>query len=152
MLLIGDDLLGRRRLRQQPVDALAFVLEGGQQAAVQLAGARQLDLHRIDEMAVDQDFVVKMRAGREPGLAEVADHLALANPCALDRAAGEARHVIIGGDVAVGVLDLDAPAIARIPARLDDHAIARGENRRADRGPPVDPGVRPRIAENGMEP
>ena len=42
---------------------------GNKHSAVELAGARQLDLHRVDEMAIDKNFVMEMRAGREPGLA-----------------------------------------------------------------------------------
>ena len=73
--------------------------------AVEHAAARQLDAHRIDEAAVDQDLVVHVRAGREAGRADIADHLALAHARAGLRRARERRHVAVGGLVAVGVLD-----------------------------------------------
>ena len=52
-------------------------LKATEHLAVELARARELDRHRVDEIAVDDDFVVEVRAGREARLAEIADHLAL---------------------------------------------------------------------------
>jgi hypothetical protein len=52
------------RLRHQLVDTLAFPLERGQHLAVEFAGARELDRHRVDEIAVDDHLVVEVRAGR----------------------------------------------------------------------------------------
>src|SRR5262245_4243187 len=53
------------------------------------------------------------------------------------RAAGKSRHMIIGRDVAVGMVDLDAAAIARIPSRADYGPIAGREDGRTDRRCPV---------------
>ena len=106
------------------VDPFSFLPELGEHRPVELARARQLDRHRVDEVAVDDDFVVQMRAGREAGLAKVADDLALRDAHAGGDAAAEARHVIVGRDIAVCVLDLDTAAIAGIVGRLDHDAVA----------------------------
>jgi hypothetical protein len=63
-------------------------------------------------MAIHDDFVMEMRPGREAGLTEITDDLALPHMGAFDRPASKPGHVIIGRDVAVGVLNLDAAAIA----------------------------------------
>ena len=102
-------------------------------------------------MPVDDDLVMEVRTRGEAGLAEVAHHLALAHPHAVGDAAREAGHVRIGGDVAVGVLDLDAVAVGGRALRLEHCARARGQDRRADGRRPVDAGVGPRIAQDGVE-
>ena len=87
----------------------------------------QLDRHRVDEVAVDDHLVMQVRAGRQPGFAEIADGLALKDMRAFGDAAPEAGHMIVGGHVAIGVLDLDPPSVSAIPSRLDDRAVAGGE-------------------------
>ena len=42
--------------RQHGIELVAVLLEGRQRLAVEHAAARQLDPHRIDEAAVDDDF------------------------------------------------------------------------------------------------
>ena len=115
------------------VDPFAFTLERGEHLAVEFARVGELDRHRVDEVAVDDHLVVQVRAGGQPCFAEIANGLALDDVGALDDAASETGHVIVGGHVAVGVLDFDPPPVACIPARLNDDAVAGGENRRADR-------------------
>ena len=88
-----------------PSSRVALLLEARQHRAFQLAPARQLDAHRIDEAAVDADLVMHVRAGRQAGRADEADHLALAHVLAFVDAAREGAHVAIGGLVAVGVAD-----------------------------------------------
>ena len=68
----GETLAYRRRARgharglarHDAVEPFALLLEGVQDRTLQLAAARQLDAHRIDEAAVDADLIVHMRAGR----------------------------------------------------------------------------------------
>jgi len=93
---------------------------------------------------------VKVRSGGQSRIAEIADGLALHDVRAFDDAASETRHVIVCGYVAVGVLDFHPPPVAAIPAGLDDDAVARGENRRADRRRPVDASVHARIMQDRM--
>ena len=107
---------GAERARM-PLVAVALALEARQHRAVEHAAARQLHAQRIDEAAVDQDLVVHVRAGREPGRADIADHLALAHAGAGLRRAGERGHVAVGGLVAVGVADADVLAVAATPSR-----------------------------------
>jgi len=95
---------------------------------------------------------MEMRPGREPCLAEITNDLALPHMGAFGRATGKPGHVIIRRDIAIGVLDLDTAAVARVPPRLDDGAAAGREDRRADRGGPIDTGMRARIAEDRVEP
>lgn len=101
-------------------------------------------------MSVYEDFVVKMRPGREAGLPEVADDLALPDARAFGHAAGEAGKVIVGRDIAIGMLDFDAASVARIPSGRDNRAIAGCKDLRSYRRRPIDTGVRARIAEDRM--
>src|ERR1043166_8116871 len=91
-----------------------------------------------------------MRAVREAGRADEADHLSLADALARLDAAREGRHMAIGGLVAVVVLHAHVFAVAALPADAVDRAVARGEDRRAIRRLPVDAGVHLGIAEDRM--
>src|SRR5262249_17494755 len=128
----------------------AFLFEAGEQPALQYPPARQLDLHRIDEAAVDQDFEMQVRPGRQSGRADIADHLSLAHFLAGLHAAGESRPVPLVAPLAVGCPDADVLAVAAFPADLVDKAVACGEDRRAGRRAPVYPGMHLVVAEQGM--
>src|SRR5690606_14405298 len=81
----------------------------------------QLDAERVDQIAVDEDFEMQVRAGRLAGRADIADDLALSDLTADAEPVSVARHVAIGGLVAVDVLDLDLVAVAGLPlVILDD--------------------------------
>src|SRR5262249_583266 len=78
LLLRGlGDAGGDRIERAQLVNAVPLFLERGELAAGELQPARNLDGHRVDELVVDQDLVVAVRAGGEAGRADIADDLAL---------------------------------------------------------------------------
>src|ERR1700722_16030111 len=79
---IGDTGAAAVAIVHLGIEAVAFLLEACHQRSVERTAARQLDAHRIDEAAVDQDFVVDVGAGRLSSRADEADHLALANPFA----------------------------------------------------------------------
>jgi hypothetical protein len=72
------------------VDAVAFPLERCKHLAVKLARAREFDRHRVDETAVDDHLVVKVRAGRQPRVPEIADSLSLDDMHALGDPAAKA--------------------------------------------------------------
>src|SRR6185295_10880446 len=118
--------------------------------AFQRAAARQLDAHRVDEAAVDEDFVVDVGTGRHAGRADEADHLALAHALAGLHALGIGRHVAVGSLIAVVVLEADILAVAAFPADLLDYAVAGSKDRRAVGRGPVDAGVHLDITEDGM--
>src|SRR5688572_7950704 len=59
----------------------------------------------VDRVAVQPDFEVQVRAGRHPGAADVADHLACADP--LSGTDGEARLVRVHGAHPAAVIDDD---------------------------------------------
>src|SRR3954452_2303678 len=132
------------------VEPVALLLEAGHQRALERAAARQLDAHRIDEAAVDQDFVMHMRASRHAGRADETDHLALPHALAGLHAFCISGHMAVGGLIAVVVFQADVFAVAAFPADLFDHAVAGCEDRRAVRRRPVDAGVHLDIAEDGM--
>src|SRR5262249_385679 len=92
---------------QHGVDPTAFLIESGEQRAVEYPAARQLDLHRIDEAPVDENLVMQVCPGRQSRRADIADHLPLADLLTGLQVTGESRHVAIGGLVAVGVPDAD---------------------------------------------
>ena len=125
-------------------------MELGELAAAELQPARHLDGHRVDEVRVDQDLEVAMRAGRQAGRADIADDLALLHGDAGRDAGGIARHVAIGGGEAVGVADADVIAVAAFAADLLHGAVAGGEDRRAGGRGPVDAGMHAQIFEQRM--
>ena len=112
MILASGDPVSVGGFEDQAVNAVAFAFEIGEHAAVEFAGAGKFHPHRINKMSVDHDLVVEMRSGREPRLTKIADWLALPHMRPFGRAAGKPGHVVVGRDIAVGVLDLDAAAVA----------------------------------------
>src|SRR5260370_14734815 len=113
------------------IETVALFLETRHQWSLERAASRQLDAHRIDETAVDQNFIMDVGAGRHARRSDEADHLALPHPLARLHALGVGRHVAVGGLVAVVVLQADVFAVTPFPADLFDAALAGGENRRA---------------------
>src|SRR3954466_13525154 len=77
------------------VEPVTLLLETCQQRAFEHPATRQLDLHRIDKAAVDQDLIMQMRTGRRAGWADIADPLSLPYLLALLHVARERRHVAI---------------------------------------------------------
>ena len=127
---------------------LALALELGQHAALEFAAARQR-IPSDRRSAVDHDFVVEVRAGREAGRAEIADHLALAHPppatmplAKLDCANRWSRSRWRAGS--------RCACHSLIPSGLDHRAVAGGQDRRADAVGPVDAGMHLRVAEHRM--
>ena len=91
---------------------------------------------------------MQVRAGRQPGRSDVADHLPLAHAHPRLDAAREAGHVAVGGFVAVGVAQLHVFAVAGFPAGLFHDAVARRVDRRAVGRRPIDAGVHFQITED----
>src|SRR6266478_2959878 len=77
------------------IEAIAFLLEACHDRSLERTAARQFDAHRVDEPAVDQNFVVDVGASRLPGRTDEADYLALPYPFADFHALGEGRHVAV---------------------------------------------------------
>ena len=78
---------------------------------------RQRDGHRIARLAGDAEFVVEMRAGRPPRLADVADRVALPHVRAAAQARREARQVRVDGRVRAAVPQHHDVAVAALAAR-----------------------------------
>src|SRR5579863_4286395 len=140
----------QRRGRQHGVELRAVLLETGERIAVKHAAARQLDPHRIDEAAIDDDFEMDVRAGRQSGRADEADDLALAHAAADLEPARERGHVAIGGLITVVVAKANVFAVAALEPDLLDLAVAGGKDRRAERRTPVDAGVHFADVQHGM--
>src|SRR5262249_60658523 len=85
----------RRPLRHEAVDALALPVKIREHLAVERTTARELDAHRINEAAVDENLVMHMGAGRWAGGSNEADDLPLAHARALLHTARERGHVAI---------------------------------------------------------
>src|SRR5581483_7886838 len=126
LLRLGSRHLGGDRVAAHEVlYARPFLQELGELPAGQLALARHLDGHGVHIAAVDQHLEVDVRARGQARRADIADDLALAHLDALADARGEARHVAIGGLVAVGVPDADIVAVLALASGLLDDAVAR---------------------------
>jgi len=65
--LILRDACGTAAIVHHAVEPVALLLEAREQGAVKRASARQLHAHRVDEAAVDQNFVMDVGAGGEAG-------------------------------------------------------------------------------------
>src|SRR5690348_5959417 len=99
--------------------------------------------------AVDAEFVMQVRSGRQSGHADETDRLTLVHALA-DALVGEARHMAVGGADVLVVLDDDEVAVAGFPAAEHDRAVAGGVDRGTGRRGVVDALVRARVAEDGM--
>src|ERR1700738_4386345 len=108
--------------QQHGVQPPALLIEAREQGSIEHAATRQLDLHRVDEAAVHQDFVVQMGAGREPGRAHIPDHLTLSNAFAGLHPAGGGRRVAGWGLPSVRVPDADGLPVFAPQAHLVDRA------------------------------
>src|SRR5580692_12909800 len=94
---------------------------------------------RIDRFAVDAGLVMQMRAGRAPGRADPADHLADAN--ALADANVDLGEMAVAGGEAIAVVDLDHLAIAAAPAGRRHCSRSRSMGRLAIGAAEIDAGV-----------
>src|SRR3989475_7064168 len=110
----------------------------------------ELLAERIDEAPVLRDAIVEVGARREPGGADVADHLALRDAPAGADARAEAREVVVHRLVARAVPERHRDAVAAGPARGADAAVRDRAHRRARRRAVVDGEVRAHAAEDRM--
>src|SRR5690606_24431273 len=109
-----------------------------QLVALEFAAVRQAHAHRVDRATVHIELVVKVVAGRQARGTNLADHLALPHARALAHTIGNRVHVRVGGLVTVAVSYHDLTTVASRPAGALHDAVARGDDRRAARGGPVD--------------
>src|SRR4029078_10677571 len=89
-----------------------------------------------------------MRACRETGGANKADHLALPHAPAFFDAARKSGHVAVSGLIAIGMAETNVLAVARLQAGLLHDAVAGGVNRRAARSGPVHTSMHLGVAED----
>src|SRR5690606_989016 len=88
-------------------------------------GVGQLHRDGVTVHAVETEFVVKMRAAREAGHADVADELPLPHATTDAESRCESRHMAIQGRDIPAVLDFDRVAVAPLAAAVDDTPVAR---------------------------
>src|SRR6056297_1945472 len=103
---------------------------------------RCLDVgHGVDGLAVHADFVVQMGAGGPSCVAHITNSISARDP--LTGLHADSRHMGIAGLDAEGMVDLHEATIARLPARMADHAVSGGIDGRAVRCREVGPGMQP---------
>lgn len=124
--------------------------ELGQLAAAERIGGGEFGVHGVDLFAVDQDFIMQVRAGGAAGGADIADDLALGDFAAVFQAFFEAVEVGVGGAVFFGVFDADEVAAGAFGAQEGDNAVTAGFDGSADRGGKVGSAVHFAIAEDGV--
>src|SRR3546814_13896213 len=101
-------------------------------------------------MAVAIDLEMQMRAGRKPGRADIADHLAAADMlAALHR---DAAHMAIAGAKAAAVIELHIIAEAAGAAGHRHRALGPAVDRPAIAAPETAPGVPARTSANLLAP
>src|SRR5687768_13259460 len=93
---------------------------------------------------------MEVRAGRQAGRSDIADHLPAADRLA--RRGGDAAHVRICRLEAAVVNDRDLPAVAATPACGDYAAVGGCGDRRPGAGAQIDALVKARRAEDGVKP
>ena len=107
--------------------------------------------HRVNLGAVDDQFIMKVWPGREPGGADIANDLTLPDTFTGGDTLRNASLVRIGTDISVGVPDDGLFAVtALVPAGLFDNAISGGNDRCTARRRPVDTGVHAAVSEDRM--
>jgi hypothetical protein len=102
-------------------------------------------------LAVARELVVEMRAGREAGRADVADHLAALDLRARHDGRRDRREMPVGRRDARSVVDADVVAEPALPARHGPTRRRGGPDRRAVRRREVDAPVRPPLPADGVE-
>src|ERR1700704_1990417 len=85
---------------------------------------RDGDRHRIARYIVDAEFIMYVRPGGPAGLADIADHFALADFFTLVQAGGKPAHVAVQRRIMIPVLDADHVAVAGLGADEIDYAVA----------------------------
>src|SRR5882724_11833924 len=116
-------------LRPNPTYA-ASCRRGSQRKRVAELCAGVQEFLRINGFAFDAGFVVQMRPGGAPGVADAAHDLSDLHR--LSEASFDRGQVAIACGEAVAVIDLNHPAVAAAPARDDDRAGCGGADRIAD--------------------
>src|SRR6056297_611760 len=91
---------------------------------------RCLDVgHGVDGVVFHANLIMQMGASGSSGIPHITNSIPARDP--LSGLDADSRQVRISCLYAESVLDLDQTAIARQPARMADHAIGRGHDRRA---------------------
>src|SRR5580700_6461657 len=98
---------------RRPTRAPVRCATSGDRLAAEQRGAGFEEFLRIDRFAIDAGLVMQMRAGRAPGRADPADHLAAAN--ALADANVDLGEMAVAGGKAIAVIDLDHLAVTAAP-------------------------------------
>ena len=151
---------GDQHRSSRQVQDIDQVGRGGEEAVPLVrrdgSGVRKRHGLRILVNAANAVFVVQVRTGREPGLADIANDLAQLDPLAAAHLRREARQVAVDGDHARAVFELDDIAVAALAPDEADPAFAGGAHRRADRRGVVDAtvcanGVEHRVAARRIE-
>src|SRR5207244_6924618 len=94
-------------------------------------GVGQCDRHWIALLIIDAELVMQMRTRRPPGLANIADDIALFDMRSNVDAAGECRQMRVSRRVGAPVLQDDDIAVTVLLTRKGHAAVARRVNRRA---------------------
>src|SRR5690606_23641025 len=94
---------------------------------------------RIDRAVMYAHLEMQVRAGRSPGAAHQADHVAGGDALADTRAQG--GQMGIPGHQPVAVADFDHPAVTRLGSHESNLSFGRGPARRADIAAEVEPRV-----------
>src|SRR3989344_1047479 len=123
---------------------LVAVLRGDPVGACELVG------QRIAVRAVDQEFVMQVRAAREAGGADIGDGLALIHEAADVQAVAKTREMRVQGAVGGVVADDDALAVAAVPADGQDAPAGGGAHRRSGGRAVVHALVRAPLLEHGV--
>src|SRR3546814_15806600 len=105
-LVTGLQTCARPIYRGQFADARA---KGGERLALEQRAGHERYRRRVDRAAVAIQLVMEVRAGREAGRADIADHLPALD--ALARPSGDAAHRAVTGAAALAVVA--PPILAR---------------------------------------
>src|SRR5258708_16599007 len=108
--------------------------------------------HRIHPLIVDEHLEVEMVAGRQSGMSDLGDHLALADMRALGDPWREGIEMRIGRGVARAVADANVESVVAAPTQILDDAVGRRQHRRAARRAIVDAAMHAAGAQYRIDP
>jgi len=147
---VSRDLGSGRKQGELAFGARARALERRERRAGETRRRHRLRHGRVDRRGVAVHLEMQVRAGGEPGRADAADHLALADERAGPEPALDRGEVGIERGDAAGVGDHDRGAVVAAVAGDGDAAVARGEDRRASGRGEIHPLVHAAVAEDGV--
>src|SRR5690606_7428138 len=137
---------GQSRTGLDPLQFAKTGAEAGQFAAAELRASDEADARRVHRLAVAVHLVVQVRAGRQAGRADIADHLSAPHPRAVRYC--DPAHVRVAGGKPPSMREPHVIAMPAVASGKLHRAVADSIDRGAVAGLEIEARVHAPIAEN----